>query len=440
MMLARFRVVLALAAALPPGVPLGAQAPAPRPITLGEAIARGRSSGVQAALARLNADASAMRQRQRGADLLPSVTASGSLSRQTINLREFGLEIPGFPPVTDPFTLFRGKLEVQQLIYSRATYDRLKMARDTAIAAGLDADRVGELAAAAAASAWLRLSSAQETVLARQQDSIIGFSLIGIATDQVDAGTAARIERTRTETQGAAIRTQLAVARNEVSRAQLDLARALDLPPTTVVVATGDPVFALDGVPTDADAAVATAKAHRQDLAAERQRNQVANLALKAVRDEFWPTLGSTGFVQSSGLPDDHLYRTWSIGLGLSWPIFDGFRRERRADEQRIRVTAADLRLRDLETQVETDARMAVLDLASAREQVALATTRMQLAEQELREAQERFAAGVAGSVETTTAQGQVAAARDALIQARVTAGGAQVGAARALGLLDQVH
>ncbi len=439
-MRARFRFVLALVAALPPCAPLGAQAPAPESITLAEAIVRGRASGVQATLAHFNADISRTRSGQRGADVLPSLTLSSSLSRQTVNLREFGLSIPGFPPVTDPFTLFRGKAEVQQLLYSRATFDRMRMAKDTAIAAGLDADRVGELTAATAATAWLRLISAQETLLARQQDSVIGFALIRIAVDQVDAGTAARIDRTRTETQGAAVRTELAVARNEVSRAQLDLARALDLPPTTPVVASGEPEIPLAGVPADAEAAVLAAKGHRPDLAAERQRLEVATLGLKALKDEFWPTVGATGYLQSSGMPNDHLYRTWSLGVGVSWPIFDGFRRDRRTDEQRIRVNIAELRLHDLEMQVESDARMATLDIASAREQVALATERLRLAEQELSEAQDRFAAGVAGSVETTTAQAQVASARDALIQARVTAGAAQVGAARALGLLDQVH
>ena len=55
-------------------------------------------------------------------------------------------------------------------------------------------------------------------------------------------------------------------------------------------------------------------------------------------------------------------------------------------------------------------------------------------------QAQERFAAGVAGSVETTNAQASVAAARDALIQARVSYGSARVSAYRALGAIDQIR
>ena len=48
---------------------------------------------------------------------------------------------------------------------------------------------------------------------------------------------------------------------------------------------------------------------------------------------------------------------------------------------------------RDLGNQVETEARQAVLDLASAQEQVTIADERLRLAEVELAQAQERLAA-----------------------------------------------
>ena len=48
------------------------------------------------------------------------------------------------------------------------------------------------------------------------------------------------------------------------------------------------------------------------------------------------------------------------------------------------------------------------------------------------------MAAGVAGSVETTNAQGGLVAARDGLIQARVNAAVARVSLRRAMGVLDQ--
>jgi outer membrane protein TolC len=438
------RSCLALAACLLAGGAPGAAAQAaptpPTVMTLGEALARGRSNGVQAALARLSAEGIRVKQREQGAALLPQIEGTGSVQRQTLNLHEFGLSIPGFPAVTDPFTLFRARLSATQVLFDHALIERLRVARDTAIAAGLDAERAGDLAAATAGAAWLRLANAQETVTAREEDSVTAFALLDIARSQVDAGTAPRIDRTRSETRAAAVRVEIAVARNERDRAVIDLARAVDLPLHQAIVIPGDATISSDTLPTDLDAAVALAKAHRVDLAAERERLVAMQRSLSAIRSEFIPSISASGLVQTSGTRADSLAGTWNIGVGLTWPIFDGFRRQRRVDEQRLRIDGENHRLQDLELQVEADVREAALDVASARDQLALAADRVRLAEEELSEARERFAAGVTGSVETTNAQSELAAARDALIQARLSAGAAQINAARAMGLLDKVR
>jgi outer membrane protein TolC len=134
------------------------------------------------------------------------------------------------------------------------------------------------------------------------------------------------------------------------------------------------------------------------------------------------------------------LVGSYNLQLLLTVPILDGFRRQNRVKEQQARLEIQQIRERDLTNQVETEARQAVLDLASAEQQVSIARERVRLAEQELSEAQERFRAGVAGSVETTNAQSSVIAARDAMIQARVNYGTARVSAYRALGVIDQLH
>jgi len=414
---------------------------APVTMTLGEALARGRSNGVQAALAHLAAEGSEVRSREQHAALLPQVDAGASMQGQTVNLHEFGIAIPGFPAVTDPFTLFRARVGFSQLLFDRATMERLAAARDTAVAAGLDAERAGDLASAAAGAAWLRLAGAQETVTAREQDSISAFALLDIARSLVDAGTSPRIDRTRSENRAAAIRSQIAVARNERDRAQLDLARAVDLPTGTALVVAADTPIVSDTLPGNIDAAIALAKAHRVDFTAEQARLVAMQRSLSAIRSEFIPTLAASGYVQSSGgngLND--LAGTWNIGVSASWSLFDGFRRERRVDEQQLRLDGERLRLHDLESQIEADVRQAALDIASARDQLGLANDQVRLAEEELSEARERFAAGVAGSIETTNAQAELATARDVLIQARLAAGVAQINAARALGLLNQVH
>ncbi len=434
--LASFALWLGLAApaaAQQPAVPSG-------PLTLLQAIQLGRSQGVNASIARLNVRSAEARVGQRRADLLPTIAGDASYARQTLNLQEFGLSLPGLPAVTDPFNIYRLQLRGSQTIFDASVIGRLRAAKDSAVASGLDARAAGEIAGATAGLAYLQALSARETVRAREADSSIAATLLDQARQLVAAGVSPAIDQTRSEVSFAAVRTQLEVARNGADRAKLDLLRALDLPSgTKVELADSLGPGALD-LPLDPDSAAAFAREHRAELAAERARTESARRSLGAVRSEYLPSLGLTGQYQQTGPETSKLNGSYAVQLQLSVPILDGFRRQHRVKEENLRVQVQEIRERDLVNQVETEARQAVLDVASARQQVAIARDRLRLAEQELAQAQQRFQAGVAGTVETTNAQSSVISARDALIQARVNFGTARVGAYRSLGVIDQLH
>jgi outer membrane protein len=419
------------ASAQQPVVPSG-------PLTLLQAITLGRSQGVNAAIARLDVRAAEARVGQRRADLLPTIGATGAITRQTLNLDEFGIPIAS--GVTDPFEIYRLQLRGSQTIFDASLIGRLRAARDTAVATGLDARAAGEIAGATAGLAYLRALSARETVRARQADSSIAAQLLDQARQLVGAGVSPVIDQTRSEVSFASVRTQLELARNAADRTQLDLLRALDLPSgTRLELADSLGPSALD-LPLAPDTAAAFAREHRTELAAERARTQAARRSLGAIRAEYLPSVGLTGQYQQTGSRASELAGSYAVQLQLTVPILDGFRRQHRVKEQRLEVDIQEIRERDLVNQVETEARQAVLDVASAQQQVAIARDRLRLAEQELGQAQQRFQAGVAGSVETTNAQGSVIAARDAVIQAQVNFGTARVSAYRALGIIDRLR
>lgn len=428
--------VLAFRAAPAPG----AQQPAvpPGPMTLVEAIQRGRTQGINATLAELGARSARARVGQQRSELLPNIGASLSLTRQTLNLDEFG--IPVATGVTDPFTVYALQVRAGQTLFDAGAINRLRVARDAAVAAGLDARSVGELAAATAGLAYLRVLSADETVRARLADSAVAAALQQQAHELVNAGVNPAIDATRSDVSFAAVRAQLEVARNAAGRTRLDLLRALDLPPGAKLELADSLGIGALHIPLDPDTAGQFAREHRSELVAERARTEAVRHQLRAIHAEYLPSLGLGGTYRQSGRQTDALSGTYNVQLQVSVPILDGFRRQRRADEQQVQLEAQALRERDLGNQVETEARQAVLDLASARQQADIAIDRLRLAEQELAQAQDRFRSGVAGSVETTTAQSAVIAARDAVIQARVSYGSARVSAYRALGVLDQLE
>lgn len=422
------------------GSSLAAQQPvAPSgPITLIDAITLGRKQGVDAAIARLNARAANARTGERRADLLPNISGRATITRQTLNLDEFG--IPVATGITDPFSIYNLQLRASQTLFDASAIARLQAGRDTAIAAGLDAQAAGEIAGATAGLAYLRVLSADETVRARQADSTVAADLLNQAQQLVKAGVNPAIDATRSQVSFAAVRTQLEIARNSANRARLDLVRALDLPSGTRLELADSLGLAPFGIPRQPDSAAQFARDHRAELTAERARTEAARRSLRAIRYENLPSLSANGAYVESGRETGSLAGTYNLQLLLSVPILDGFRRQNRSKEQSARLEIQEIREHDLTNEVETQARQAVLDLSSAEQQVAIAVERVRLAAQELSEAEQRFRAGVAGSVETTNAQSSVIAAHDALIQARVNYGTARVVAYRALGVIDQLH
>ena len=97
--------------------PLLAQAPAipAGPIRLIDAINLGRHQGVEAVVARLNVREANARTAQRRADLLPNIGGRASLTRQTLNLDEFG--IPVATGVTDPFDIYDFQIHASQTLF-----------------------------------------------------------------------------------------------------------------------------------------------------------------------------------------------------------------------------------------------------------------------------------------------------------------------------------
>jgi outer membrane protein TolC len=409
-------------------------------LTLLDALRIGRERGIGAVAARNTALAAAARTGQRRADLLPNIAGAASWTRQTLNLDEFGLSLPGTPPVTPDFNVYRLQLGVRQTLFDASVLARVRAARDNAVAAGLDARSAADLSGALAALAYLRVLGAEETVRARLQDSTVAASLLLQARRLVEAGVSPTIDRTRSEVSFAAVRTQLEVARNVLGRTRLDLVRALDVPADTALVLNDSLVAPLFDLPRSPDAASAFAREHRTEFAAERARTESQRRSLSAIRAENLPSISLGGQYTESGRQTSALRGTYNVTLGIAVPILDGLRRQERAREQEALLELQRTREHDVARQIDTEVREALLDLSSAQQQVAIAGERVGLADTELAQAQQRFETGVAGSVETTNAQTSVIAAHDALIQARLAYATARLAAYRALGLLDQLR
>ena len=418
-------------------------------LTLGEAVRLAARQNPQVGSARSRLGVAQAHVTQRRADLLPTFALAARQTGSTYNSAAlFPLDFPsapGQPPQLDPQGSILGPLNVldararvsQTLLDASATA-RVRGARTSVQAADADVSTASETAGLLAANAYLAVLRADAVYGARFADSTLAAELLRIAQDQLRAGTGVALDVTRARSQLSGARVQLIVARSDRARTRVELARTMGLPLVTLVLV--DSLGALpSAASTTEEAALADALRHRSDLRSITLQAQAAREQAAAIRNERLPTIGVFADQGQSYRLGRSSLPTYDWGVQFSLPVFDGFRREGRTEEQLAVAQDFAMRERDLRIQVEADVRIAMLNLTSSSEAMASARERLRLAEQEVAQARERFQAGVSGNADVITASLTLNVARTQYVDALTSYQAARVALARARGSITSI-
>lgn len=436
--------VAALAWGLGDPEPCVAQDASSYRLTLGDAarLAAKRSPLVLEAGARV--EAAEARVKQSTSALLPSVDANVTGGRRSFNTASFGLDfptIPGEPPLFDPRGEVVGPVPSADVRASAdiPLLDFAALGRRHSAEAGLDAARtettgVGEGAAATAAGAYLAVLRARAEVAAREEDQKLGQELLDVARGQLQAGVAVALDVTRAEAQLATVTAQLVGARHRAEVAELALRRVLHLPDRARMELVDDlESRAVGDVPPEADA-LASALDSRPDLKTAEAYRAAAAQSLSAVRAGRLPRLSATGDDGFYGKGFGYMLNTYTWSLKVSLPVFDGFERSGREQEERARLREMDYRIEDLKAEVTFQVRRALLNLSAAREQADAADESLRLSTLEVQQEEDRVKAGAAGTADVVRAALRLNDARTAHLDALTAVHAARVALAAAMG------
>ena len=405
------------------GVPAGAASDAVETITIVGAIVRAleHNLGVLTAEQRLGRAQGA---RARAlSELLPNINGRISETRQQINLQAFGFggfgaAFSDVPTIVGPFNVFDARIFVSQSVFdssaingARAEAHNMEAARHTYRGAR---DFVINVAGNLYVQA-LAASARADAARAQQQTA---QTLYTQAVDLKQNGLIAGIDVLRAEVQLSTQVQRSTNASNEFEKAKLQLARAIGLP-------LGQK-FALDPALPDLPAAdlsfeeaVNRAYRARPDYLAALERIRAAEAERQAVIGDALPSLKVNADYGDIGLSPGDSHGTFSVAGAVTIPIFQGGR-----TRGRLLEADADLRNRraeaeDLKASIYYEVRTAFLDLDATAQQLAVAGRARDLAAQQLTQARDRFAAGVASNIEVVQAQDSVAVATEQFIAAR---------------------
>jgi outer membrane protein TolC len=257
------------------------------------------------------------------------------------------------------------------------------------------------------------------------------------AIDRHNAGVVPRIDVTRTQVELQVEQQRLFSVENDLAKLKIGLGRLIGLPPGQEFTLSDTlPYSPLTGVTVDQ--ALTGAYANRSDLKAAESQVHVAELARKAAVAERYPTVQVGADYGVIGPSPTNAHGTFGLTGAVRLPLFQGGRVQGDIEVADAALQQRRAEFQDLRGRIDAEVRTAFLDLTSAANQVGVAESNRALAQDTLTQARDRFAAGVADTLEVVQAQQAVAVAEQDYVSSLYAHNVAKATLARAMGQADQ--
>ncbi len=361
-------------------------------------------------------------------DLLPNINARVIENAQTQSLAALGfnklfplLAAPGSGPTTLPrlvpaFNYFDARASLNQSLFNFKNLERARAASEGLKAAQYNYKEAREIVVLAIGNSYLQAIAQAARVETAEAQVKSAEALYGKAADQQKAGVSPAIDTLRAQVEWQTRKQQLIVARNDLAKQKLAIARIIGLPEGQQFILTEKaPYESLTPLPTEA--CLQRAYAARADYQAAAAQVYAAELFRKAAAAGRYPSLEVTANLGDIGVTPSQSNGTWQVTGGLNIPIFAGNRVHSDVLEADAKLRATRSQLADLRGRIDYEVRAALLDLNAAADQVEVARSSVELAEQALAQSQDRFTAGVTDNLEVVQAQESLAGAHESYIQ-----------------------
>ena len=421
--------------------PEGKASPEILRIDFGDAIERGLRNNLGLLLAGDQAEAARGERWRQLSELLPNIAIRGQEAVQTQSLTALGLKSSVFhapvPRVIGPFNYFDLRASMTQSIFSFKNLERERAATENQKAAQLNYKDARELVVLAVGNSYLQAIAAAARVDTAEAQVKAAQALHDKAADQQRAGLTPAIDALRAQVELQSRKQQLIVARNDLAKANLSVARIIGLPTGQQFVLTEKaPYQSLTPLPLESY--LQHAYIGRSDYLAAASQLRSAELSKAAAEAGRYPSLEVAANFGDIGITPAHSNGTWQVIGGINIPVFAGNRVHGDVLQADAQLKQARAQLGDLRGRIDYEVRTALLDLNAAAEQVEVARSSVDLAEQTLAQSQDRFTAGVADNLEVVQAQEAVASAHENYIQSLYAHNLAKVELAYAIGDAEQ--
>jgi outer membrane protein TolC len=425
------------------GVPTGTLNAQPVPVSIAQAI----KQALQHNLGVLQAEEAV--NRAGGArwvalsDLLPNVKGSITETRRETNLEAFGFPLSRFslgvsiPSVVGPFNVFDARVFAEQSVFNLESLNKVRAETHQLGAARHAYRSARELVVLVAANLYLEGLAAEARATTARAQLETARALQTQAEDLRRGGIVAGIDVLRAEVRVSTERQRATATQADFEKAKLQLARVMGLP-------IGQAITLSDQIPPvpvpemTLEQALDRAYRERPDYLAARERLEAAESSRRAAVAERLPSVSVNADYGAIGLTAASALSTFAVTGTLNIPIFNGGETRGHVMQATVDRNNRRAELDDMKAQIYYEVRAAFLDLQATSEELQAATRGRDLSAQQLTQARDRFAAGVANNIEVIQAQEAVALANEQYISAVFGFNVAKAVLGRALGTIEE--
>jgi len=403
-----------------------------------DAMDRGLKHNLGLLLSQQQTDAARAQHWRSLSALLPNVAARVTESVQLVNLAAFGIPFTvNGSSLVGPFGVFDARPVVTERLLDFNALGRLRAADENEKAARYSVLDARELVVLVVGNEYLLVLADSARLNSTRAELETAKAIFERSQDLKKAGVAAGIDVLRSQVQMQQQQQRVLAAENQLQQQRMRLARVIGLPVT-------QPFELIDAVPNtptpplELEEALQRAYTRRPDYQALQSRVRAAELQVKAARGEALPTVDINGDIGPIGRSVGGARETYSVAGTLRLPIFQGGRVKGDVMQAQSALDQLRSRLEDMKGRIEFEVRSFAMDVKTSGQQVEVARQSIELAAEQLKQAQDRYASGVSGSLEVVQAQESVAASNEILIQALYRNNVAKLEMARALGVAEQ--
>lgn len=422
-------------------VPSGTRSETPLALSLDDALRRGLQYNLATAGFSNAVRASRGQQLAARSALLPNVNGHLLEDVQQTDLQALGLRGGAgsfkFPTVVGPFNYFDLRATLTQTVADLTALRNLRAAKEEVKATELASKDARDMIVLAVSGTYLQLIAAESRVTSEQAQVKAAQAVYQQAADRNKAGLNAHIDALRAQVELQIEQQRLRSLQLDQDKQKLNLARIIGLPLGQQFRITDNiPYAPLEGITLED--ALNRAYANRSDMRSAEAQVKAADYARGAAKAEYYPTLGFSLDYGAIGINPNQSHGTFTFMGTLKFPIYQGGRVHGDVEQADAALSQRKAELEDLKGRVDYEVRSAFLDLQAAVDQVRVSKSNTGLAQETLTQAEDRFRAGVADTIEVVQAQESVAAANEDYISSLYTYNLAKVSLARAIGTAER--